>query len=64
MMMYVLKYNTKTINYALEIKKDVVIIKDSDFKLTHGMDMQLANVPTFIFDKKTIDEKFQQLRYN
>lgn len=48
------------VNYALEIKKDVVIIKDSDYKLTHGMDMQLANVPTFIFDEKTIDEKLNE----
>ena len=48
------------VNYALEIKKDVVIIKDSDFKLTHGMDMQLANVPTFIIDEKTIDEKLSE----
>ena len=48
------------VNYALEIKKDVVIVKDSDFKLTHGMDMQLANVPAFIFDEKTIDEKLNE----
>lgn len=48
------------VNYALAIKKDVIVIKDGNFKLSHGMDMQLANVPTFIFDEKILNEKLAE----
>jgi len=37
-----------SINYALEIKKHIIYICREDVKLTHGLDMQLANVPRII----------------
>lgn len=42
------------VNYALAIKKDLLCLKTDTGKLSHGLDMQLANVTMLPYDDKTL----------
>ena len=42
------------VNYALAIKKDLLCLKIDSAPLSHGLDMQLANVTTLPYDDKTV----------
>ena len=48
-----------SINYALKEKKDVYIIRDTGFTPTHGLDMQLANVP--VIAKGSVSDIIRQM---
>lgn len=50
-----------SINYALKEKKDVFIIKEKGYAPGHGLDMQLANIPSVLSDHtETIVEELEQ----
>ena len=42
------------VNYALAIKKNLLCLKTDDATLSHGLDMQLANVTMLPYDDKTV----------
>ena len=42
------------VNYALAIKKDIFCLKTDSAPLSHGLDMQLANVTMLPYDDKTV----------
>ena len=42
------------VNYALAIKKDLLCLKTDSAPLSHGLDMQLANVTLLPYDDKTV----------
>lgn len=49
------------VNYALAIKKDILIIKDKEFNYSHGLDMQLANINYIIFNNDTYEKQLFDL---
>ena len=42
------------VNYALAIKKDLICLKTDSAALSHGLDMQLANVTMLPYDDNTV----------
>lgn len=42
------------VNYALAIKKNLLCLKTDDATLSHGLDMQLANVTMLPYDNNTV----------
>jgi len=50
------------INYALEIKKDIFCISCDDKAFTHGLDMQLANIPQDTWEDTCYEELCGKLK--
>ena len=47
------------VNYALAIKKELLCLKTDTGKLSHGLDMQLANVTMLPYDDKTVMDELR-----
>ena len=47
------------VNYALAIKKDLLCLKTDSAPLSHGLDMQLANVTMLPYDDKTVMDELR-----
>jgi|GEM_PF-1381437 len=48
-----------TVNYLLSLRKPLFCIKTADFPLSHGLEMQLANIPVTVFS--TPEDTAEQL---